>query len=368
MLPADLTFTLAFDGALMNEPEAAHFTVTNGTISKIVAGEGNSYTVTVTPDDLGAGVNQQYVSVLFKANSVFHAESGNGNKASETAKVLVYNETVVALTLTAYNYDGTDIGDEITDETVLNPNDLLAVKLTAKGNADALFQGGELRLTFDSTKFEFYGPTKVVIVEEVNTEVISETAIDPYFDLEPEITIEGGVITMKAAVMAPTNAEQLFATIYFTAKASGDAADTDFAVSIGDTGILVKGIDSFLTEDDSIVTCGTVGINVDEVETDKAVVSFQIANTTLDEGATTNLTLNFSEAVDENVIVTLNGTEYTITAGETTATFADAVAAQEADSKLTGDRTETFAITAATPAAKVTFDAEATVTVCSVAT
>ncbi|MGI5922468.1 MAG: C10 family peptidase [Lentisphaeria bacterium] len=354
----DIDLTLTFPAKLMAPPTPADFIVSGVLVTAVTPVNDLEYTVTLTPS-FPADVNQVKATVRLAANKVYGYYSGNGNAASNTVSVLIYRDPVIALTLTAEAVDENDAptGELLPAEGV-DISERFAVKVLIQ--AEDACKGGDFVLKFDADKFRLVGPLQENGTPDAqgNIPVDGEAAIADDFNALATIAdyvydaadrIVGLRLAGTAAPGVDIRTPTLYATLVFQAIGVAGGADSDFFVEKGTSGLLLD-------------TYGLVGPAGDAVAfgvrqvpvaflANGLAIAFDPAN--VPEGGNSTMTLSLDYELDYDLVVTINGDDYTIPKGETSASFADIPAAGD-DQKLTGDRGTVFTATAVNNATHVT--------------
>jgi aspartate 1-decarboxylase len=337
-----VAYTLTMSEAIVNDPVAANFTVANGTIVSIADVDGNKTTYTITVKPKGDG----FVSISLKANTLFTADKGIPNTASEAGKALYYTKPLITFTpvvVDGLNEDGVAyVGKKI--------------KVDIDFESAYAFRGGDLGIMFDSTVFELADVTsgKPDATKMLNKE---------YQLIHPENGKKGyiaswikegskiiGIRLGGAKISDEATGNNNYATVTFTVKKEVKEGsviklqaldNTDEYAGIALPGMLLQG------DQLAAVSYGEVAV-VTALE--RPVLSLAAAQATVEEGQY-NLTINLSYALNADLAVDFieNGTvlsTQTIKKGKTSVT----VKMNKADNLLTGDRVFTYAIACASDA------------------
>ena len=322
-----VTYTLTMSEAIVNDPVAANFTVENGVIESIEDADGNktTYIITVKPEGDG------FVSVTLKANTLFTADKGIPNTASETVKALYYTKPTLTFTPVV---DGAD------DDFVAYVGDQVAVNINFE--SDYVLLGGDLGIMFDSTVFEIADvtdgepdATKMLAGDYGKDGSIASWIMEG----DKIVGIRLGGANGKATATAAT-----YATIIFNVLKEVTEGSTITLVSLDNTdeyaGIALPGL--HLKGD--LLAAVDYGEVVITTALKRPTLALTAAEATVEEGEY-DLTISLSYALESDVAVDFieNGelvSTETIKAGETALT----ITMDKEDNFLTGDRVFTYAI------------------------
>ena len=322
-----IDYTLTMSEAIVNDPVAANFTVENGVIESIEDVDGNktTYIITVRPD--GDGI----VSITLKANTLFTADNGIPNTASEAGKTLYF--TKAALTFTpAVDTEEEDYVAYVGETVAINVN----------FESDYVLLGGDLGVMFDD---EVFALADVTDGEPDATKMLAaDYQKDGYVaswikDGDKIVGIRIGGANGKATATSGVYATITFNVLKEVTEGSAitlQALDnTDEYAGIALPGLHLKG------EMLSAVEYGEVVVTT---ALRRPVLTLAAAETTVAEG-NVELTIGLDYALESDVVVDFieNGevlSTETIKAGETAVT----VTLDKGDDLLTGDRVFTYAI------------------------
>ncbi|MBR4902071.1 MAG: C10 family peptidase [Victivallales bacterium] len=323
-----IAYTLTMSEAIVNDPVAANFTVENGIIESIEDVDGNktTYTITVRPD--GDGI----VSIVLKANTLFTADKGIPNTASEAGKTLYF--TKAALTFTpAVDTDEEDYVAYVGETVAINVN----------FESDYVLLGGDLGIMFDSDVFAIADLTK-----DGDPDATKMLKADYQKDGYVASWIKDGDkivgIRLGGANGKATATSGIYATItfYVLKEVTEGSAITLQALENTDeyAGIALPG----LHLQGEMLAAVEYGEVVVATALRRPVLALTAAETTVAEG-NVELTIGLGYALDSDVVVDFieNGevlSTETIKAGKTAVT----VTLDKADNFLTGDRVFTYAI------------------------
>jgi hypothetical protein len=354
----NIDLELTFTAKLMALPSPADFIVSGVVVTAVNEVDDLNCTVTIAPD-FPADANQVMATVQLAANTVYGFFTGNGNAASNTVSVLIYRDQVIALTLTA---EGVDADDAPTGELLpaegVDISDHFAVNVLIQ--AEDAFKGGDFVLKFDADKFRLVGPLQEDGEPDAqgNIPVDGAAAIADDFN-QLEVTIadyvydNGKIVGLRLAGAAAPGVDirtpTLYATLVFQAIGAADGADSDFFTEAGQSGLLLNSYGLVGPAGDA-VAFGACQVPVTFVANGLAI-AFDPAS--VNEGGVSTMTLTLDYALDYDLVVTINDEDYTVPAGETSASFAD-IPAEADDQLLTGDRKTVFTATAVNDDSHVT--------------
>ena len=323
-----IAYTLTMSEAIVNDPVAANFTVENGVIESIEDVDGNktTYIITVRPD--GDGI----VSIALKANTLFTADNGIPNTASEAGKTLYF--TKAALTFTpAVDTEEEDYVAYVGETVAINVN----------FESDYVLLGGDLGIMFDDTVFVIADVT-----EDGEPDATKMLAADYQTDGYVASWIKDGDkivgIRLGGANGKATATSGIYATITFNVLkevTEGSAItlqaldNTDEYAGIALPGLHLQGEMLAAVEYGEVIVATALR---------RPDLTLTAAEATVAEG-NVELTIGLSYALESDVVVDFieNGevlSTETIKAGETAVT----VTLDKADDLLTGDRVFTYAI------------------------
>ena len=322
-----VTYTLTMSEAIVNDPVAANFTVENGVIESIEDADGNktTYIITVKPEGDG------FVSVTLKANTLFTADKGIPNTASETVKALYYTKPTLTFT-PEVDTDEEDFVAYVGDQVAVNIN----------FESDYVLLGGDLGIMFDSTVFEI---ADVTDGEPDATKMLAgdygkDGSIASWIKEGDQIVgIRLGGANGKATATAATYATITFNVLKEVTEGSAitlvSLDNTDEYAGIALPGLHLKG---------DLLAAVDYGEVVIATALKRPTLALTAAETTVEEGEY-DLTISLSYALESDVAVDFieNGeviSTETIKAGETALT----ITMDKEDNFLTGDRVFTYAI------------------------
>ena len=342
--------------AIVNDPVAANFTVENGVIESIEDKDGNktTYTIAVTPEGDG------FVSITLKAGTLFTADKGIPNTASEAGKALYHTKAVLTFTPAV---DGAD------DDFVAYVGD--QVKVNIDFESEYVLLGGDLGIMFDAEVFELADvtdgepdPTKMLAAEYqlFNAEKEKAGYVASWIKEDGKIVgirLGGAKISDAAAAKEGT-----YATITFNVlkEVTDGSAITLKALDNTDeyAGLVLQGLGHLQGDQLAAVEYGEVTV---KTALKRPELSLAAAQETVAEGEY-ELTISLSYALESDLAVDFkeDGTvlsTQTIKKGETSVT----VKMDKADDLLTGDRAFTYEIACADDAVTLgTATANVTVT------
>ncbi|MBO7621788.1 MAG: hypothetical protein J6T06_14855, partial [Victivallales bacterium] len=322
-----VTYTLTMSEAIVNDPVAANFTVENGVIESIEDADGNktTYIITVKPEGDG------FVSVTLKANTLFTADKGIPNTASETVKALYYTKPTLTFTPVV---DGAD------EDFVAYVGDQVAVNINFE--SDYVLLGGDLGIMFDSTVFEIADvkdgepdATKMLAGDYGKDGSIASWIMEG----DKIVGIRLGGANGKATATAATYATIIFNVLKEVTEGSAitlvSLDNTDEYAGIALPGLHLKG---------DLLAAVDYGEVVIPTALKRPTLTLTAAEAAVEEGAY-DLTISLSYALESDVAVDFieNGeviSTETIKAGETALT----ITMDKEDNFLTGDRVFTYAI------------------------
>ncbi|MBQ2335586.1 MAG: hypothetical protein II381_04700, partial [Victivallales bacterium] len=322
-----VTYTLTMSEAIVNDPVAANFTVENGVIESIEDADGNktTYIITVKPEGDG------FVSVTLKANTLFTADKGIPNTASETTKSLYYTKAAIAF-MPEVDTEEEDYVAYVGDQVAVNIN----------FESDYILLGGDLGIMFDSTVFELADvtdgnpdATKMLAVEYQEDGYVASWIKDGDQIVGIRLGGANGKATATSGVYATVTFNVLKEVTEGSAITLQALDNTDEYAGIALPGLHLQG---------DLLAAVDYGEVVIPTALKRPTLALTAAEAAVEEGAY-DLTISLSYALESDVAVDFieNGeviSTETIKAGETALT----ITMDKEDNFLTGDRAFTYAI------------------------
>ena len=333
-----VTYTLTMSEAIVNDPVAANFTVENGVIESIEDKDGNktTYTITVKPDGDG------FVTITLNAGTLFTADKGIPNTASEAGKTLYHTKAVLAFTPEVVEATGEDFVAYVGDSINVNIN----------FESEYVFLGGDLGIMFDSEVFELADvtdgepdPTKMLAADYqlFNADKGKAGYVASWIKEDGKIVgirLGGAKISDAAAAKNGT-----YATIEFKVlkEVTEGSAITLKALDNKDeyAGLVLQGFGLLQGDQLAAVEYGDVTV---KTSLKRPILTLNAAQATVAEGAF-DLTVTLSYALESDLAIDLKEdgaviNTLNIEAGKIFVT----VTMDKADNLLTGDRSFTYEI------------------------